>query len=78
MEDSTSRSCFLVSFPIQYVLLDYESSQFTAGNPSMKNMSELMFESGYYGVYAQDGLIVLLERGYSGSPVIMVGNPYFT
>ena len=68
----------MVSFPIQYVLLDYESSQFTAGNPSMKNMSELMFESGYYGVYAQDGLIVLLERGYSGSPVIMVGNPYFT
>ncbi|MHB1708356.1 MAG: DUF2079 domain-containing protein [Thermoplasmataceae archaeon] len=68
----------MVSFPLQYVLLDYRSSQFTAGNPSMKNMSEMMFESGYYGVYAQDGLIVLLERGYSGPPVIMVGNPYFT
>lgn len=68
----------MVSFPIQYVLLDYESSQFTAGNPSMKNMSEMMFESGYYGVYAQDGLIVLLERGYSGPPAIMVGNPFFT
>ena len=67
-----------ISLPLQYVLLDYGSSQFTAGNPSMKNMSEMMFNSGYYGVYAQDGLIVLLERGYSGPPVIMVGNPYFT
>jgi len=68
----------MVPLPIQYVLLDYESSQFTAGNPSMKNMSEMMFESGYYGVYAQEGVIVLLERGYSGPPAIMAGNPYFT
>ncbi|MEM0156356.1 MAG: DUF2079 domain-containing protein [Thermoplasmataceae archaeon] len=65
------------AFPIEYVLLDYSSNQFVVGSPSMHNMSELMYGSGYYGVYAQSGSVVLLQRGYSGSPVIMVGVPFF-
>jgi uncharacterized membrane protein len=68
----------IAAFPIEYVLLDYNSNQFVAGTPSMNNMSSLMYSSGYYGVYAQSGSVILLERGYSGPPEIMVGTPFFS
>lgn len=65
------------SYQIKYVLMDYNSNQFTSGNPSLFIMSHMMYDSGYYGVYAQNGSIVLLLRGYTSAPVMMSGPPYF-
>jgi len=77
MFNVTGLGAIMAHYPLEYVLLDYASSQFTAGNPSLHNISELMVSSGYYGVYAQNGIIVLLERNYTGQPVMMIGTPYF-
>lgn len=65
--------------PIDYVLGDVASTQqFTQslvdGFPSMANLSEQFLASGYYGILGEVGPFFVLERGYTGFPLMY--SPY--
>lgn len=48
-----------------------------AGIPSMYNLIHIMIQSGSYGTYAEANGFLLLERGYTGQPKILVKSSYY-
>ena len=68
----------LVTTPLSYAVVDSYSPWFTIEAPgsnfSMSSVSNLMYASGLYGIVGESGGLVVLERGYSGSPEYYV--PY--
>ena len=72
---------FSASTPIDYILGDVASTQqFTQslvnGFPDMANLTDQFLSSGYYGILGEDGPFFVLERGYSGYPLLY--SPYST
>ena len=66
---------FSLSTKINYVLGDSGTNQYytqsiVPGFPSMLNITNELLSSGYYGVFAEMGTFYVLERGYSGPPII--------
>ncbi len=67
--------------PIDYVLGDVASTQqFTQslvnGFPDMANLTDQFLASGYYGILGEVGPFYVLERGYTGFPLLY--SPYCT
>lgn len=60
---------------IDFVLADVNSSWYSFdsyGHPSMSTLISHLYNSGYYGLMAEDQGIILLKRGYKG-PVAFTG-----
>lgn len=62
----------LVYTNIDYVIayVNAPSYIFFAGNPNMFTLLNIIYNSGLYGILAESNGFVVLERGYSGHPVI--------
>lgn len=61
--------------PINYVIGDLNSFQWynqslVNGFQGMANITAILLSSGYYGLLGIDGPFYVLERGYTGSPLI--------
>lgn len=63
-----------INVKIDYAIGDaYTSNYFFAsypGSPSMYNFLQVLYNSSLYGIYAQEGSVILLKRGYTGSPML--------
>lgn len=57
-----------INLSIKYAIADPYSSFFFFGKPSMYDFLHLMLESGKYGILSEQSGIILLERGYNGTP----------
>lgn len=61
--------------PINYVIGDLISFQWynqslVKGFPGMSNITALFLSSGYYGLLGIEGPFFVLERGYTGNPIV--------
>ena len=62
---------------IQYILADYDStfyyfSQAFPYNYSMSTIIQNVYSTGHFGILAESGPFILLEKGYVGNPVIYI------
>ncbi len=59
---------------IDYAIGDgYTTSYFNShypGSPSMLDFLNILYDSGKYGIYAQQGSVILLKRDFNGSPIL--------
>lgn len=81
-QNNTLNNIIYNSFPIElsngeyyndsitYVVADPLNSFYSFGTPSMYTFVNLMLKSGKYGILAEESGIILLERGYTGKPLI--------
>ncbi|MCI4347789.1 MAG: hypothetical protein L3J97_04125, partial [Thermoplasmata archaeon] len=64
----------VVVTPIDYALYDpstvWGSVGASSANTSMTKFVEVMFDSGRYGILGSVGGMILLQRGYNGTPAI--------
>lgn len=61
-----------VNSKINFVLAYLNSNTLYTGNPSMYTFLTLLYDSGIYGIVAEDMGFVLLERGFHASPIYFV------